>query len=324
MSHELTIRESGKVEFAYTGDSKKIWHRLGSQLEEGASIETWVRESGLDWCILESMLTYQSMNGEHTFPDKKALFRSDTKAALSIVGSDYHVVQPGEVLEFFRDLTELHGFKLSAAGSIFNGRRFWATAEVGKTFEATKGDTINGQLLLVTSCDSSSATVGKLVSQRSICQNTLSVALAEKNKPTVRKTHASPFDPRSFKLDLGLIDQSWENFSNNIKKMAEVEVTTDFAKKYFETKIFNPDLSATDQSTQAYNRVEKLMQLLRNGDGADMAGNTAWGVLNSVTSMFTHGPRAKQDPSKKFWDSNFGNWDKLKNEAYSDMLALTA
>ena len=324
MSHELTQRIDGKTEFAFTGSRDKIWHGLGSQLEDGASIDTWKKESGLDWEIFESGVSYQSMEGSHSFPSKKVLFRSDTKVPLSIVGTDYNIVQPSEVLEFFRDLTELHGFKLSAAGSIFGGKRFWATAEVGKTFEATKDDTINGQLLLVTSCDGSIATTAKLVSTRTVCNNTLTVALNEFGKPTVRKTHASAFDPTAFKLDLGLIDSSWETFAANIKKLTEVEVTDKFAKSYFEKKFFNPEVSVDEQTTQTYNKVSKVLDLYKNGAGADMGSNSAFAILQAMTNMGTHGLRNKQDPSKKFWESSFGSWDKLKNDAYSDMLAMAA
>ncbi|GAB7538177.1 hypothetical protein BGC_43990 [Burkholderia sp. 3C] len=48
----------------------------------------------------------------HAFPDQKVLYRSDNKAPLSVVSARYQVVQPREILEFYRDLTEIGGFKL--------------------------------------------------------------------------------------------------------------------------------------------------------------------------------------------------------------------
>ena len=40
-----------------------------------------------------------------SFEEQRVLYRSDTKAILSVVGGRYQVVQPREVLEFYRDLT---------------------------------------------------------------------------------------------------------------------------------------------------------------------------------------------------------------------------
>jgi phage/plasmid-like protein (TIGR03299 family) len=252
------------------------------------------------------------------------LFRSDTKAALSIVGKDYHVVQPSQVLEFFRDLTELHGYKLSAAGSLFGGKRFWATAEIGKTFDAVKDDEIKGQLLLVTSCDNTSSTQAKFVSERVVCANTLTVALAENSKNLVRKTHASEWSAEAFKIDLGLVDDSWEKFSASIKKLTEIEVTDKFAQKYFEDKFFNEDLSVDDQSTQTYNKIQKLMGLYKSGAGAEYSYGTAYGILNAVTDAHTHGLRAKQDPNRRFWEGSFGTADKIKSSCMEDMMVLAA
>ena len=69
----------------------------------------------------------------HTFPEQKVLYRSDTKAALSVVSQRYQVVQPRDVLEFYRDLTKVSGYELETAGVMKGGRKFWALARTGQT-----------------------------------------------------------------------------------------------------------------------------------------------------------------------------------------------
>jgi phage/plasmid-like protein (TIGR03299 family) len=325
MAHELTQNtKTGRYEFAFSGSRSAVWHGLGQELTQDASIDTWKTEAGMDWEIFQSAVQYQSMDGQHTFADKNVLFRSDDKAPLSVVSSNYKIVQPSQVLEFFRDLTEIHGFKLSAAGTIFGGRRFWATADMGKTTEAVAGDKVNGQLLVVSSCDGSIATIAKICATRVVCSNTMALALSENSKNVVKKTHKSDWNPESVKLDLGLIDESWVNFSNNIKKLAEVEVTPAFAMNYFQKKFYNPSIEADKQTWGAVKKVNTLMGLFENGTGADFSRGTAWGVVNAVTEMGTHGTSAKQDPSRRFWESEFGANDKIKSEVYSDMLAMMA
>lgn len=117
--------------------------------------EQWITESGLDWKIQESLVSFEIKHPEfgtlnRMYPDRKALFRSDNLKPLSIVSERYQIVQPSEVLEFFRDLTETHGFELSAAGSLYGGTRFWATAKTGmESVIEDSNDRIGGYLPLI-------------------------------------------------------------------------------------------------------------------------------------------------------------------------------
>jgi phage/plasmid-like protein (TIGR03299 family) len=321
MAHEITIRENGTAEFAYAGE--EAWHGLGNKLTDGASIEDWIVEAGLAWEVFQSAVQYTSMEGQHIFDDKRVLFRSDTKEPMSIVGKDYKIVQPGEVMEFFRDLTQLHGMKLSAAGSLFGGKRFWATAEIGKSFEAVSKDHVNGFLLLVTSIDGTLATTAKLTSTRTVCNNTLTVALNDNSKRVVKKSHRVEWDATQVKMDMGLIDESWETFAASIKKLAEVEVSDKFVTEYFQKKFYMNGVLAEDQPTGRIKEVATLLDRYKSGAGANYSMGTAWGVVNAATDLFTHGNGRKRDLSHAFWQSHFGRAEKIKNEVLADMLALT-
>lgn len=75
------------------------------------------------------------------------MYRSDNNTALSVVSNRYQVVQPMDVLEFYRDLTEQAGFELETAGVLKGGRKFWALARTGKS-TVLSNDLINGYVLL--------------------------------------------------------------------------------------------------------------------------------------------------------------------------------
>lgn len=124
---------------AYAGATP--WHGLGNNLPRKQPIEVWQREAGMDWQILESPVHFKSdavghLGAIHSFPEQKVLYRSDTKAPLSVVSQRYHTVQPREVLEFYRDLTEVSGYELETAGVLKGGRKFWALARTGQGAEA--------------------------------------------------------------------------------------------------------------------------------------------------------------------------------------------
>lgn len=135
---------------AYAGAAP--WHGLGNQLTQKQPIEVWQREAGMDWAIQESPVLFKSetvghLGAIHSFPEQKVLFRSDTKAPLSVVSQRYHTVQPREVLEFYRDLTEVSGYELETAGVLKGGRKFWALARTGQGAALKGNDQVNGYLL---------------------------------------------------------------------------------------------------------------------------------------------------------------------------------
>lgn len=324
--HNLTVREDGKVEFAFIGSRDAIWHGLGQQLTTGAPIETWIKEAGLDWSILESELRYEFNipgvgNVSKVFDNKKALFRSDTKQSLSIVGETYQVVQPAQVLEFFRDLTSAHGFVLSAAGSLSGGNRFWATAETGMVDEVSKGDTVGGHLLLVSSSDGTMSTTAKFTSTRTVCNNTLNVALNDNSKDVVKVTHKSIFNPEDIKIDLGILNESWETYMGNLKKMSSVSMSDADALKFYKELEFDPDFAEDEQDVATQRRVAEIMSLYQNGAGAEPG--SVFGVLNGITNFYTHGPsNSRKSDSSRFMYGYFGEGDKMKNYSYNRLLEM--
>ena len=75
-------------QMAYVGATP--WHGLGNQLSPKQPLEVWQQEAGMNWQIQESPVHFMSdaaghLGTIHTFPEQKVLYRSDTKAALSVV-----------------------------------------------------------------------------------------------------------------------------------------------------------------------------------------------------------------------------------------------
>lgn len=326
MAHEITIRECGKAEFAFCGN--QAWHGLGSELTKDATIEQWITEAGLDWNIEETDIRYEFNHPEigpvsRIVPDKKILFRSDTKKDLAIVGDKYNVVQPKEVLEFFRELTSYHGFTLSAAGSLMGGTRFWATAETGYSDKILGTDEIKGYLLLVTSADGTLATLGQFTSTRVVCANTLRVSLQNGAKSAIKVSHKRIFDPNSMKIDLGLISDSWDSFIGNINQLANKPMTDKQVSQFFKELEFNNDFTEEEQHASALKRVNELEVLYRRGAGADYGIGTAWGALNAVTNLYTHGiTGSRKSASNRFMDTYFGDGDRIKSESFDKLLEL--
>ena len=128
MAHQLE-------QMAYVGQTP--WHGLGNQLSQNQPIEVWAKQAGMDWRIESSNVSYMAKNDRGQsiimpYEEQRVLYRSDTHAPLSVVSQRYQEVQPMEILEFYRDLTEISGFELETAGVLKAGKKFWALAKTGK------------------------------------------------------------------------------------------------------------------------------------------------------------------------------------------------
>ena len=317
MGHEISIRQTGFAEMAFAGNQKP-WHGLGQNVPEGADIETWRKLAGLDWDINRSVV--QFMNGSmHNYDDFNVLYRSDSNAALSVVGQNYKVVQPKEVLEFFRDLVSQDGFTIETAGSLKGGRRIWALAKTNLDGEIVDGDFFKTYLLLVTSCDGGLATTAQFTSVRVVCNNTLQMSLGQDSVGQVKVRHNSTFNPLTVKGQLGLnANVVYQDFMAKMKSLVNTAVSQDQAKGIVMA------LMAKSSKEPVESRGYKLILDLFNGGakGAQMDGvkGTAWGLLNAVTEYADFHIRAK-DQDNRLNSAWFGAGANLKETAAGILLA---
>ncbi len=320
--HELTIRKNGKAEMAYVGATP--WHGLGQQLPEGAELDVWREAAGMDWRIGRSRVRYGDAPSQYIFDDHHVLFRSDTKQPLGIVSPKYQVVQPGQVLEFFNDLTKANGFKLHTAGTLFGGKRFWALASIGEEATIVGQDRVGGFLLLSSSCDGSLATTARFTTICVVCNNTLSMAInGKKAEVTIR--HTSKFDPKAVKDQLGIVTGRFGEFMSAARSLAKVPLTNNQAGQLvgdllLETKTVLGTIKDVSQSKQ----YQKIMELFKgNAMGGTLLGRegTAWGAVNAVTEFVDHHARAQSD-SNRLASAWFGRGDALKTAAMDKALLL--
>ncbi len=320
---------------AYTGQTP--WHQLGNALPAQQSIETWTEAAGMNWSIHEAPVRFMAVDkdagaaglyGEaREFPEQKVLYRSDTKEPLSVVGTRYQVVQPREVLEFYRDLTELSGYELETAGVLKAGRKFWALARTGKSVALKGNDVVNSYLLLATSCDGTLATMAMPTTVRVVCNNTLSIALREMGSSAVKVPHRSSFDAQAVKRQLGIAVSQWDSFMYRMKTLAERKVKTHEAMNYFLKVVCQTEDRAPSSIGLTNERALKKIQSLYEGHGRgaelQAAKDTAWGLLCAVTEFVDHEKQARSRDNRldSAW---FGQGALLKQRALDQALQLVS
>lgn len=314
---------------AYVGQAP--WHELGNQLPPNQPLEVWAKQAGMDWTIQETPVRYTaaqtgSRSSIMSFDDQKVLYRSDTKAPLSVVGGRYRVVQPKEVLEFYRDLTEVSGFELETAGVLKEGRKFWALARTGKEAALKGNDLVKGYLLLATSCDGTLATTATPTTIRVVCNNTLAQALGG-NSSAIKVPHNTRFDQQAVKRQLGVAVAQWDSFMYRMKALSERKVKNHESTNYF-LRVLSPYEGDGQHSPGlASERALKKVQLLYEGQGrgAELAAakGTVWGLLNALTEFVDHERRAR-NREYRLDSAWFGQGANLKQRALEQALQMAS
>lgn len=337
-------------QIAYVGETP--WHGLGNQLSPKQPLEVWAQQAGMDWRIESSNVSYMAQNerGQSIimpFEELRVLYRSDTYAPLSVVSQRYQEVQPKEILEFYRDLTEQSGFELETAGVLKGGKKFWALARTGQSTALKAKDVSNGYILLATACDGTLATTAQFTSIRVVCNNTLATALRGQSSSAgvVKVPHSTKFDAEKVKQQLGISVRAWDEHMYEMKQLTQRKVSQQEAKAYFDAVFNNSTMSISDPEEniiQFYRNVAQQVQEKKpepngramnkalemfngQGRGADLssAKDTAYGLLCSITEFVDHERRA-MSTDHRLDSAWFGAGAGVKQRGLEQALALIA
>ena len=330
MAHEVQT-------MAYVGETP--WHGLGNALTPNQPIEVWAEQAGMNWRIESSDVSYYAQHAAGgqlimPFSDNKVLYRSDTLEPLSVVSQRYQEVQPSEILEFYRDLTEQADFELETTGVLKGGRKFWALAKTGQSTALKGKDVSNGYILLATACDGTLATTAQFTSIRVVCNNTLAISLADKSGSVVKVPHSTVFDAQKVKNQLGISISQWNEHMYQMKQLTERRVTQAEATNYL-NRLFNDVddtliMFPTNKKTQkAVPNAKAMNQILSkfNGQGRgsdlDSARDTAYGLLCAVTEFTDHERRA-MSTDHRLDSAWFGTGANLKQKGLEEAMRLIA
>ena len=324
MAHEVE-------QMAYAGAVP--WHGLGNKIQEGSTIEEWQVQAGLNWTVSKRPVqygvpssTFTTSGGDKytkilTFKDKFVLARDTDQRPYAVVSNRYKPVQPKEVLEFFRDLVRDFDMQIHTAGSLRDGQRIWALAKTGQAHKVMGVDKIDSYLMLATSFDLSFSTVAQFTSVCVVCNNTLQQSFAN-HTGRVKIPHFRDFKEKSVKEELGIGRAQWESFTTMCEALGQVKL--DAAKA---TEVLNKVWRVEqDIEKPDYDRVHvKNVIDLFSGKaiGADLRGQTGWGLVNAVTQYVDQNKRAR-NPGSRLDSAWFGEGFQLKQRAVNETLLLAA
>ncbi|MGH7182756.1 MAG: DUF932 domain-containing protein [Nitrospiraceae bacterium] len=310
----------------FTADTPAWWDTLGQCVRETQTWEDVLRVAHLDWDVVKAPLyTQWKQSGLVAVESHVAIVRMDTKQHLGVVGSGYEPCQNKDALKWSEALMGA-GATYESAGGLGQGERIWLLARVpAADFTIGKGDKHEGYLLVTTSHDGSTATIAKPTTTRVVCQNTLTMALADGQKAVRIKHTKSAADRMKMaeQLVTGAV-MSAQALKDRLNSLSEFKVR----RVHMETILnklfpFDPEGGKASQ-TRRENTLSNILDLYAKNDGnafPEQQG-TAFAVLNAITNYTDHSRTTRiksgntiTDAQSRAESSIWGSGDKFKDSA---------
>lgn len=282
MAHELEMI-NGVAQMAYRESNGLPWHGLGTPVSDDMTPQQMMEVAGLNWSV-EKVPTFIDLNGQKIETGQEALVRSTDGKILTQVGKGWNPVQNAEAFDFFTDFVSAGDMIMDTAGSLKEGQIVWAMADVRDGFSLFNGDEVKGYLLFSNPHQYGKAIDVKFVMERVVCNNTLAVALNEKNQPSIRVNHRSQFDAESVKVALGISHEKIEKFKEAAEFLGSKRYQDETLKRFM-AKVFG---ESTRDDKLLSRTAEQAMEYVENQPGDNYRPGTWWNAYNAVTYMADH------------------------------------
>jgi phage/plasmid-like protein (TIGR03299 family) len=332
MSHNIDF-STGKAAIAFIGNRNDIWHKHGQEMKPGQTIEEWAKQAQLDWTAVKvpAIAALEGAQFDHLPADKRFavvedrnfVVRSDNGHPLGYVSNIYQPVQPAEVLDWFQRYISVDDrFQLDVAGALKQGEIIWATATYKDPLEVA-GDRHTARVLMTTTFDGSGSTINQATMTRTVCNNTLNVALADK-RAVIRTRHSTKFDAAKVGKELATLAQGFASYKKLGDALAQNEISREEISNFFKGCLDIPfDAKQDDISGRKQNQFAALGTAYKETVREGTAPNTAWAALNAITRYVDHNPVFSSKPAtdeKRFISTQFGGGADLKAKAVGLLL----
>lgn len=309
MAHMVEMID-GVAQMAYRSSKGKPWHGLGTPVGDDMTPFEMMKAAGLDWEV-QKVDTFIRYKGDNVKTGQQALVRSTDGKILTQVGPGWNPVQNAEAFEFFTDFVSKGDMAMDTAGSLKDGRIVWALADVRDGFSLFGGDEVKGYLLFSNPHQYGKSIDVRFVLERVVCNNTLTIALAETGQPAVRVNHRSIFDADRVKELLGLSHRKVETFKEAAEFLGSKQYGQKDLEKYFGA-IFG---ESTKEDKLLSPTAERALEVVETQPGAEFRKGSFWQMFNAVTYLTDHELGRSNDT--RMTSAWFGANAKRKVEALS-------
>jgi phage/plasmid-like protein (TIGR03299 family) len=278
------------------------WHGLGTVVPADDpcrfDIACTLERSGANFGV--EKVSLQTTDGVKT--PFFATRRTDTGGILGMVKDRY---TPLQTVNWFKPFIESREVAFETAIVLRGGSVVSVLAKLQRdNAVVTAGDEIAKYLLLASSHDGSLATNVGFTATRTVCMNTVQMALnsASSQLFKVRHTKSQNITLAAIRETINAIDGAFEATAKEYRKMAELKISQADLKKYVKLVLELPD-DGEAIPKQSRDKMDRMIDLALNGAG-NRDGLNAWTAYNGVTQYLTH--EYGRNAENRFYANNFG------------------
>lgn len=305
----------------FSGSNEVPWHGLGTVVAGQLNAADAIKAAGLDWTVSMQDVSSQGL----VIPGYKAVTRDDNGLVLSVMGDGYTPFQNSQAFEFADTIVGEGAAQYETAGSLNGNRRIWLLAKLPNDVRVEGTDDVSKLFLLfANSHDGSLAQTVKLVATRVVCQNTLSMALAEGSTTfKVRHTKNAMTKLQEAHKVLGMASKRFAAMEANINKLAKTPFSEAQMKEL--TALMYPAKEDGEVTTRSLNLRENMLRAWETAPGA--TPGTAWGAENGISFALDHlsgtrvseGGSAEESKLNSIWFGSVAD-AKLRGSQYIQQL----
>lgn len=367
MAHNIEIR-NGVASFAENGKKERAWHGLGDNqqiFDRPMFVDEALKACHADYSVslqpivaLSPQILKMMENGEMINPDmlldlvvnnSKATMRTDHNEVLGLVSDTYGLVQNSDAFKFvdmlcsgkIADRTDTP--LIETCGVLGKGERVFVTAKFPKqvVLDAQRDDLMDMYAIFTTSHDGTGAVKCVISGVRTVCNNTLQLAL-QNNIGRFSLRHTSNvmnridlFNKENAEFAYKVLN-IYEVYSKSLKesydhlrniRLSEKEldkIIAEITLSEESNEIFkqNGNIFDKDIPTRGRNIYLNMKECIESGVGQDILerGTAQW-ALNGITSFYQNVQNFK-DNETKFDSIMDGKVCKNVNKAYDLLLKV--
>ncbi len=303
MAHEIEHRADRQTDsFAFVGERNAIWHRLGQQMPEGASVEQWMRAANLDFEVDKvPLVAVSGGEGDNIAIDSHmGLRRKDNGRVISVVSPEWPLTQNVQAFEFAKPLIDAGFCAMNTAGNLFDGRRSFILLKTKEGFQLPGGDENEGFILVQISHEYGVPDLAVPTIVRVVCKNTMDFALQRVSQAQMEAGRFVHRAKTAFSVEkatalieayrggLGAYAEQAKYLST---KRASIEQTRAYINKVFKLEELKAGTGEEIAKRREHNAkvVKTLLQTVDSQPGAHMSQGSWWANLNAVTFHEDHG-----------------------------------
>lgn len=308
MSHNVET-----MAYAYkAGDANYAvpWHGIGTKVPADLSPQQMLKKASLDWTV-RKVPAFAEVAGEKVAVGKSALVRDTDDCILDVVSDDWNILQNEKAFEFFHDFVAAGDMEMHTAGSLRDGQLVWALVKVHDGFTLFEGDSVESYLLFSNPHKYGWSIDVRFTPIRTVCNNTLTLALNTPSKHFVKISHRRQFDGDMVKETLGVAKQKLAKYKEMAVYLGSKRYTPVDLTKYFK-QVF-PVVGGPDKKKEISITASKALDVIHTQPGSNFAEGSWWQAWNTTTYLIDHVLGRSQD--SRLTSAWFGNGKKIKADA---------